>query len=326
MDISSDKHLRVRVRSVTWQADGINSYELRQLDGADLPAFEAGSHIDVHLPDGKIRQYSLCNDPAERHRYVISVQREEQGRGGSKLWAETARPGAEVMISRPRNNFPLAQDARRHLLFAGGIGITPMMAMLQKLERDGEDYQLFYCTRSQARTAFREELSHGRRPEHVTIHHDGGAIDRSLDMAAIIREAEPGTHVYFCGPAGFIAAGKAAASELPKSCVHVEYFQSDIPDPTTAENISESDSFTVRINSTLQEFMIPPDRTIVEVLRENGIDVETSCESGLCRTCMTRYLSGTPKHYDLALDDDEHEEFVLICCARSSSSVLVLDL
>jgi vanillate O-demethylase ferredoxin subunit len=320
-----ENRLQVRVRSVTWQAEGINAYDLRLLGGGELPAFEAGSHIDVHLPDGKIRQYSLSNDPAERHRYVIGVQREPEGRGGSKLWAETAQPGAVITISPPRNNFPLAKDARKHLLFAGGIGITPMMAMIRELERRDADFHLYYCTRGPERTAFRDELQEGPRAARVTLHHDGGDPSCSLDLGAVIHAAEPDTHVYFCGPTGFMDAAMAAAADLPRSCVHVEYFQNALPD-AESQGIDSGEPFTVRILSTSEEYTVPPDKTIVEVLRENGIEIETSCESGLCRTCLTRYVSGTPEHFDLALDDEEHEEYVLPCCARSLSSVLVLDL
>ena len=325
--------LNVRVRSVRYEAEDINSYELVDPDGGELPPFAAGAHIDLHFGDGRIRQYSLANDPAERHRYVVGILRDRAGRGGSVAIFENAHAGRIVTISAPRNHFPLAKAAQRHLLLAGGIGVTPMMAMLAQLERDNADFLLHYCTRSLQKTAFRELLARTGVAGRVRYYHDGGDPRKGLDIAALLRERPDGTHLYYCGPSAFMRAVEAASAHWPKEAVHFEYFTPPTPSvsiaapgaPGIALNADCPASFQVRLASTGALYDVPNDKSIVEVLREQGVDVETSCESGLCGTCRTRYLDGEPEHHDYVLDDDERDEYVMICCARSKSSVLVLD-
>jgi len=321
--------LSVRVLSVRYEAEDINSYELVDPDGRELPRFTAGAHIDLHLRDGRIRQYSLCNDPAERHRYVVGVLKDPASRGGSVAIFEKVHPGRVIAISAPRNHFPLVSDARRHLLLAGGIGVTPMMAMLAQLERDGADYVLHYCTRAPERTAFRDGLAR-HPPGRVRYHHDGGDPRQGLDIAALLRERADGTHLYYCGPAGFMAAVAAACAHWPSEAVHFEYFTPPVPAPPpdlatvgtgptglrAADASAAADTpvgFQIRINSSGALYDVPNDKSIVQVLREHDIDVETSCESGLCGTCRTRYVEGEPEHHDYVLDDDERSEFVMIC-------------
>ena len=332
-----NKLLDVRVLSVRYEAEDINAYELVDPDGGELPPFTAGAHIDLHLRDGRIRQYSLANDPAERHRYVVGILRDSAGRGGSVAIFENVHPGRILTISTPRNHFPLAGGAQRHLLLAGGIGVTPMMAMLAQLERENADFLLHYCTRSPQRTAFRELLARPRVAGRVRYYHDGGDPRQGLDTAALLRERPDGTHLYYCGPPGFMTAVAAASAHWPKEAVHFEYFTPPAPaSPVvitgagtsgTAANAAADNpvGFQVRLTSTGALYDVPNDKSIVEVLREQGIDVETSCESGLCGTCRTRYLEGEPEHHDYVLDDDERDEYVMICCARSKSPFLVLD-
>jgi vanillate O-demethylase ferredoxin subunit len=314
--------LTVRVRSIRYEAEGINAYELVHPDGAALPAFAAGAHIDVHLKKGLIRQYSLCNDPVERHRYRIAVLNEPDGRGGSRAMHREVRAGDLLTISKPRNNFPLASAARRHLLLAGGIGITPMLAMLFELRRGGVPFTLHYCTRSPARTAFLEELAPFLATGTVALHHDGGDPRNGLDLAETLKAYEPGTHLYYCGPPGFMAAVKVASAHWPKGSVHREYFTPS--DDTTRR--SGGAAFKVKLVSSGAIFDVPADQTIVEVLRRNGVEIETSCEDGYCGTCMTRYLEGEPEHRDTVLDEEDRREYALICCARSKTPLLVLDL
>jgi len=333
----TDELLDVRVLSVRYEADDINSYELVDPNGGELPPFTAGAHIDVHLRDGRIRQYSLANDPAERHRYVVGVLRDPAGRGGSVAIFDNVHAGWILRISAPRNHFPLAAGARRHLLLAGGIGVTPMMAMLAQLQRDNADFFLHYCTRSPQKTAFRELLARPSASGRIHCYHDGGDPRKGLDIAALLRERPNGTHLYYCGPTGFMGAVAAAAAHWPKEALHFEYFTPPAPSaPTAVTARAASDTsgaaaedtpggFQVRLTSTGGLYDIPNDKSIVQVLREQGIDVETSCESGLCGTCRTRYLEGEPEHHDYVLDDDERDEYVMICCARSKSPVLVLD-
>lgn len=310
---------RVRVRSITYQGEHINAYEVVHPEGHDLPPFTAGAHVDLFFRDGRVRQYSLCNDPAERHRYVFAVQREDQGRGGSIAIFQKLHVGRILTISEPRNNFPLVEDAERHLLLAGGVGATPMMAMIHRLRAIGADFTMHYCTRSPEKTPFRGDLAELVAAGLVTIHHDGGIPRNGLDMAALLESYRPGTHLYYCGPTGFMRAAEAASAQWPKEAVHFEYFTVPPVDAIGA-------GFQVKIASTGAVYEVPNDKSIVDVLRDHGFDIETSCESGLCGTCRTRYLDGEPEHGDYILDDEEQAEYVLICSARSRSPLLVLDL
>lgn len=316
--------MQVRLRSITREAEGINAYEFVDPAGAALPPFSAGSHIDVHVGPNLLRHYSLCNDPRERHRYVIGVLNVAGGRGGSKAMHENVRVGDLMTISAPRNNFPLAEDASRHLLLAGGIGITPMMAMVETLSAHGADFRLLYCSRSAKLTAFRDRLTPHTEGDRVAFHHDEGDPARGLDVVAALREHEPGTHLYCCGPKGLMAAVQAASAHWPAGTVHFEFFSAPLAAPAAARDAG-LDTFQVRLASSGATYTVPPEKSIVQVLRDNDVEVETSCEAGICGTCRTRYLEGAPEHRDLVLSDEEHEEFVLICCARSRTELLVLD-
>ena len=314
--------LQARVGAIVLEAEGIASFELRAADG-ELPAFTAGSHIDVHIAPGCVRQYSLCNDPAERHRYVVAVQREQGGRGGSRAMFDDLRIGQALTISRPRNFFPLAQDARRHLLLAGGIGVTPMMAMAAALAAGGADFFLHYCTREARRTAFHDRVAALAARGRAAVHHDGGDPAKGLDVAALLREPQPGTHVYCCGPTGFMEAVRAASAHWPAGSIHFEYFAAPPGErPAPARN----EAFRVRLARTGRELDVPADKSIADVLIENDVFLETSCREGYCGTCLTRYLSGDPEHRDTVLDDADRKEFILVCCSRARSPLLELDL
>ena len=317
--------MQLLVRSITLEAKGIHTYELVDPAGAALPPFTAGSHIDVKLAGNFIRQYSLCNDPRDRHRYVIGVLNVTGGRGGSKAMHESVHVGDLLNISAPRNNFSLAQDASRHVLLAGGIGVTPMMAMVESLSARGADFSLLVCSRSPELTAFRDRLKPHAKAGRVVFHHDEGDPARGLDVVAALREHEPGTHLYCCGPGGLMKAVEAATAHWPAGTVHFEFFSAPVAAAAPLRQADRPDIFQVRLASNGAVYTVPPDRSIVEVLRENGVECETSCEAGICGTCRTRYLEGSPEHHDFLLSDEEHEEFVLICCARSQSDMLVLD-
>ncbi len=191
----SGRRLRVCVRSITYEGEYINAYEVVDPEGKRMPAFTAGAHVDLYFRDGRIRQYSLCNDPAERDRYVFGVQREAQGRGGSIAIFEKVHVGRILTISEPRNNFPLAESARHHLLLAGGIGVTPTMAMIHRLERVGADWTLHYCTRTPGKTAFRGRLAPLARKGRVHFHHDNGVPADGLDIAKLLKKPRAGTHL-----------------------------------------------------------------------------------------------------------------------------------
>jgi vanillate O-demethylase ferredoxin subunit len=318
--------LTLKVRSIVNEAVDINTFELVHPRGESLPRFTAGSHIDVLVPGGLVRQYSLCNNPSEDTRYVIGVLRLRDGRGGSRAMHDGVRAGDELSVSVPRNNFELVESARRHLLIAGGIGVTPLMAMVDRLDAVDADYTLHYCTRSPEQTAFKDRLDERVQKGRVIYHHDGGDPAQGIRLAEVLDAYEPGTHLYYCGPPGLMEAVAREATDWPRDAVHCEYF---VPPPKVWPQVTRSaasDEFSVKVASTGLVLPGPRDLSIVEVLRGAGIECSTSCEAGVCGTCRTRYLEGTPEHHDYVLNDEEREAYVMICCARASSEVLVLDI
>lgn len=314
--------LKLTIQSVTDEAEGILGFTLVDPQGGDLPGYEAGAHIDVHIAPQVVRQYSLAGDPAERGRYAIAVLKEPAGRGGSQAVHETFRPGQVIEVSAPRNLFRLAESPDEHLLLGAGIGVTPMMAMIASLEARGARWHMHYCTRSPERTAFRERLAPLVDKGKVTLHHDGGNPERGLDLRVALAAAKPGTHVYYCGPPGFMAAVGEAVREWPTESVHFEHFSA----PTHTEDVRPNGAFQIKLKSSGQVFDVPADKSIVQVLRENGHEVDTSCEDGFCGTCLTSYVEGEPEHRDTFLDENDRRKQLLICCARSKSAMLVLDL
>lgn len=318
----------LRIRSVTWLTDEINAYELVDPNGRDLPRFDAGAHVAVRLGGdgdrgGLWRDYSLWNDPAERRRYCIAVLRDTDGQGSRQLH-EALRPGDLAEVSWPRNHFPLAAEAERHLLVGGGIGITPLMAMIAALKRRRADFFLHYCARAPDKTAFREELELLAAMRRAAFHFDGGDPARGLDLAALLRDHRPGTHLYYCGPAGLMRAAAAASAHWPAGTVHCEYFTGPAAAPPAA--LADDKPFRVRLARSGGEYRVPAGETIAAVLQRHGVPVKTSCELGYCAACLTPYLEGEPDHRDEILRPEDRARYVLTCCARAKSAVLVLDL
>jgi vanillate O-demethylase ferredoxin subunit len=317
----------VRVRRKHEVAEGICAFELERADGGPLPAFGAGSHIDVHVPGGPVRQYSLSNihgaNPASRGHYRIAVLREPASRGGSAGMHEKVNEGDLLTIGEPRNHFPL-HDAPRSLLLAGGIGVTPILCMAQRLAAWGAEFEMHYCTRSPARTAFRDEIAASAFANRVHFHHDDGDEAQKLRAAELLAHPAPGTQVYVCGPGGFIehVMGVAKAQGWPSNQLHTEYFTA------AAQDTSGDQPFQVKLTSTGQTYAVPKDRSVIETLRAHGVEVMTACEQGVCGTCLTRVLEGTPDHRDVYLTDEEKaagDQF-LPCCSRAKTPMLVLDL
>lgn len=300
--------------------------DLAPVTDGDFPAYTAGAHIDVRIAGGLVRQYSLCGPP-EPDRYRLAVLRTPTSRGGSKAM-HALTVGDRVQISAPRNHFPLA-DARRHLLVAGGIGITPLLAMVRHLERVNGDYTLHYCTRSPARTAFLDELSGNRR---VAFHFDDGDPTGLLDIAAELGPPDPDTAIYVCGPDGFMdyVLGKAAALGWPAHAAHTERFGGGAAgrqpaEPPTAG--TAQDGFTVRLASTGAEYRVPATSSVLDVLLDNGVDAPYSCRQGICGECVVRVLEGAPDHRDDVLTDAERADGMFTTCSsRSHSAELELDL
>ena len=316
--------ISVRVARKQQEAVDICTFELVAEDGSPLPAFSAGSHVDVHLPGGVTRQYSLCNDSTESHRYLIGVLRDPASRGGSQAMHDLVAEGQQLRISAPLNHFPLAHDASRHLLLAGGIGVTPILCMAERLANTGADFEMHYCTRSPERTAFHQRIAGSGFASKVHFHFDDGAAEQKLDIAALLGVPASGVHLYVCGPKGFMDAvlNTARAQGWPEDQLHYEFFAG-------AVTASDSDaSFEVQIASSGQIVVVPKDKTVVQALAEAGVDVQVSCEQGVCGTCLTRVIEGIPDHKDLYLTPEEqaaNDQFTP-CCSRSRSPRLVLDL
>jgi phthalate 4,5-dioxygenase reductase subunit len=298
-------------------ADDIHLFELRDPAGGELPAFSAGAHVSLRVPNGLIRKYSLCNDPAERDRYVIAVKREAPGRGGSESLIRDVAEGAKVPVSAPANNFALAKSPAGYLFIAGGIGITPIMAMIRGLTASGGQFKLCYCTRTLAATAFRDELSAPELRGKVKIHHDGGDLAKALDLWPVVEK--PQGHLYCCGPRGLMQAVRDMTGHWSPSAVHFEAFTE------AAEAKPDDRPFTVRLARSGGSIEVPVGKTILEALRDHGLDVPSSCESGTCGTCRTRLVSGEADHRDLVLADDEHATNIMVCVSRARSDEIVIE-
>lgn len=313
------------ISEIRIEADDIVSLELQSADGSALPAFSAGAHIDVHLPNSLIRQYSLWNDPADSHRYCIGVLRDPQSRGGS-VAVHNLQVGQRVEISAPRNLFPLEERAKRSILFAGGIGITPIMAMAQRLHRLGADFELHYCSRSVDRAAFVGLLQESEFAHRVKFYYDSGEEAAKLDIATVLRHPDHETHLYVCGPGGYMAFILDSAREAGwnEANLHREYFSA----PTFAAANVDGESFELVIQSSGKTLLVGPEQTALEVLEAAGITIPVSCEQGICGTCVTRVIDGIPDHRDLFMTDAEHDknDQFTPCCSRSRSPRLVLDL
>lgn len=310
--------LRLRVHAAAWEAPEIHSYELRPAEGGDLPPFTAGAHIDLTLPSGLVRSYSLVNSQAERHRYVIAIQKDRGSRGGSKWLHENLRIGDIVAVAGPRNNFSLNEAAAHSIFLAGGIGITPIVSMIDRLEALGRQWQLVYCARQRAGTAFAARLE--KKPQ-VRFNFDEEPGGKMIDIAALVAAAPPEAHLYCCGPLPMLEAFERATERLPRERVHVEYF-------TAKEAAAREGGFTLVLAKSGREVPVPAGKTILDALKAVGIDVPHSCTEGICGTCETRVLEGIPDHRDLILTADERaaNKTMMICCSGSKSEKLVLEL
>lgn len=316
---SQGRTTEVRIESITLEAQGIKSFELGPLIVQGLPPVTAGAHIDLHLPNGMIRSYSLVNPPGERHRYVITVSNDPASRGGSRFVHEGLCVGHTLTVGLPRNNFPLAEDAKQSVLIAGGIGVTPLWCMIQRLEELERPWMLYYCARTRQSAAFVEQLN--AFGERVRFNFDQEAGGRVLDIAQVVDRTAPDTHLYCCGPTPMLKAFEKATASRPPECVHVEYF-------TANEAPATSGGFTVVLARSGQSVAVPPGKTILDTLLDQGIEVPYLCMEGSCGTCETKVLEGVPDHRDVVLSNMEKaaNNIMMICCSGSKSEKLVLDL
>lgn len=312
--------IRVTVAAKTMVADGICALELRPLRGV-LPGFQPGAHIDVALPNGLVRQYSLVNGSGETDRYVIGVKRETQSAGGSLAIHEHLKAGDLLAISEPRNNFTLRRDAEETIFLAGGIGVTPLLAMAAALAVDNQNFHLHYFTAGKMHLAFSERLAMlgDRLTPHLGLDPDA---TRS-QLRGILSNPGAARQVYICGPGPMMEAARTIAAEQgwPESAIHFEYFRN-------ANEIDDSSSFDIALARSAMTLRVPSGKSILQVLRENGVAVASSCEQGACGTCKVRVIEGEPDHQDVYLNNAEKAagDRIMTCVSRSKSDRLILDL
>jgi ferredoxin-NADP reductase len=300
--------MKMKVAAVAHEANGIAVYALRHPWRDRLAEPRPGAHVDVKIPGGKVRQYSLCGDPDDASLYRIAVKREDDGRGASKWIHENFRVGDTVLVSTPRNNFPLAAEATHHVLIAGGIGVTPFIPMARSLDRWGVDFTLHYCARS-SQAPFLDELRAICGDRLVT--HFSDVAGSRFDPVAALREAVPGRHVYCCGPQALTDAVREAAAYWPESQVHFEVFR-----PTVDENFNP-EPFDVVIASTGQKIRVAADESALDALRAEGFPLPSSCELGVCGACACNYSDGIVIHRDSVLRVSERQDRMMLCVSRA---------
>lgn len=310
----------VRVQQKTWEADGITSVTFVDPSGAGLPTWRPGAHLALHLPNGLVREYSLCSDPLDPNRWTVAVLRTAQSRGGSAYIHESLPVGALIEIEGPRDNFHI-EEAPAHLLMAGGIGITPIIAMARELERQQADWSLLYTGRTRQAMAFMAEL--GALPKervHVHVDDENGTYP---DLVTALGSVDPRTMVYVCGPAPFMDAVKAAMPD--PSRLRQELFQA--PEREISDDEVDA-AFDVIVQSTGERVPVGADQSVLDALTEAGYDVESSCTEGICGTCETRVLCGRVDHRDFLLTPEEHDSAgtMMVCVSRCRGPELTLDL
>jgi phthalate 4,5-dioxygenase reductase subunit len=321
MTTTDDLPLELVIARADDAADGVRRFELRDAGGAELPPFTAGSHVTIEVPGGERRKYSLCNDPSERDRYEIAVKRDTTGRGASVRFVDVARAGDRLRASRPDNAFALDERAPAAIFIAGGIGITPILAMIRSLEARGmTSWKLYYLVRDRASSAFLDVLEGGDWASRVRVHADGGDPGRSFDLWPVL-EKPTRAHVYCCGPRPLMDAVRDMTGHWPTGSIHFESFVEG-----AALARPEDKPFAVKLARSGGEVAVPAGVTILEALRGAGLRVESSCESGTCGTCKTGLVAGEPDHRDLVLMPDEQGSFIMVCVSRACSDELVLDL
>jgi len=320
-DTDDTRQLRLTVARKDKVAEDIFMFELRAPSGGDLPPFAPGAHITVTTPSGQKRRYSLCNDARERDRYVIAVKQEKAGRGGSLSFTTGVEEGAQIDVEPPGNEFQMSRsEPKSYIFIAGGIGITPIRSMIKHVIRLGKtNFKLYYFTRTPDLMAFRDEFSAPEFAGNVILHHDHGDPDQAYDLWPVLEE-QRGAHLYCCGPRGLMDAVRDMTGHWSDSSVHFEDFAG------ATANHADDTPFTVILARSGKRYEVPVKVSILDTLRNNGHVLASSCESGTCGTCRTRYLAGAPDHRDLVLSERERRTEIMICVSRAKSPELTLDI
>ncbi|TYL47256.1 PDR/VanB family oxidoreductase [Marinomonas sp. IMCC 4694] len=318
--------ISVVVKNVVKETRDIVRLVLGSEDGGALPFFEAGAHIDVHLPSGLIRQYSLCRLSVEAQYYEIAVLKDAHSRGGSAE-VHQLKIGDILFISAPKNHFALVDGGSRHsVLIAGGIGVTPLLPMAQQLRHLGQSFEFHYCGRTSETAAFTAALKNGSFADNMHFHFSQEAESGRMEVSRVLSGQAEGAVLYICGPASFIeeVLQQARALGWPEDCLHREFFSA----PALNEHREGNDAFQIKIHSTGEILHVAADESMFEVLDKHGVFVPVSCESGVCGSCQTGVVSGVPDHRDVFLTDKEHQagKLVMPCCSRALTPVLELDL
>lgn len=315
------QNLQLRVTAKRLIAESIVQFDLKSPVGGKLPTFSAGAHLQFELPGGIKRAYSLCNAPGNDELYQIAVQRDVNSRGGSVAMHDQVQVGHLMSTSSPQNLFPLDETATHTVLIAGGIGITPLLSMAQRLQILSKSWEMHYTSRNAARCAFKNQLESGDLAQNVTLYFDQGE-NAPFDVEVLLKKSSKNSHVYVCGPSGLIdlVLEKAIALGWTKDQLHFERFGQSLPAPTTER------SFKVTLARSGMTLEVPPHRSILQVVLEAGVDLPVSCEQGICGTCLTDVISGTPDHRDQCLDDGMRSSSFTPCCSRSLDDELVIDL
>lgn len=315
--------INVTIRKIREIATAIRSFELVAQDGRALPRFAAGAHIDVQLPGAITRQYSLCGEPGRTDAYVIAVLKTAASRGGSHAM-HALQEGDRLVIDGPRNHFPLADEAGHSVLLAGGIGITPLLCMAENLAGAGKSFELHYCVRNRPGAAFLDRLQRSSLKDRFFLYRDDAGPAERIDFAGICEAPAESKHLYVCGPGGFMDAALGAARQAgwPEANLHREYFAA------APVGGAAAGGFRVTLSRARLTVEVKPDQTVVQALATHGVEIPTSCEQGICGTCLTRVLAGEPDHRDLFLTNAERarNDCFLPCCSRARSKELVLDL
>lgn len=315
--------LNAFVHTLRYEAEEVISVEFRPVAGTEFPAFDAGSHIDLHLPNGMVRSYSLCNPSTDRGRYVVGVLRDRASRGGSRCVHEQLRIGMRMQISAPRNNFPLQEDAAHSVLIAGGIGVTPILCMARRLKDLGRSFELLYFARSRTGAAFLEALQALGAP--MLTHFDdeqGGPPDLKALLAR--RAADAQTHYYACGPSVMLDAFERQCAALGHAQAHIERFAA-VEVAAAADAKSE---YTVELRRSGRSITVTPEKSLLDTLLAAGLKIDHSCCEGVCGSCETRVLAGEPDHRDSVLSAKERaaNKVMMVCVSGCKSSTLALDL
>ncbi|MFL1510077.1 PDR/VanB family oxidoreductase [Acinetobacter baumannii] len=295
--------------------------EFESATSAALPKVEAGAHIDVHLPNGMVRQYSLCQNPNDEGKFRLGILRDPESRGGSVSAFDEIKDGMQIQVSEPKNLFPLLK-AKHSVLIGGGIGITPLITMAYQLAHEGESFELHYCGASPEKCAFVDEIKNGELAKHTTFHFKSEGASHRAFFESAIKDIDSESHIYTCGPVGFMdwVINLATTHDFPEQQIHKEYFQ--------VETDTSGDSFEVVAERSGKIIMVEAGETILQALAKEGIDIEMSCEQGVCGTCMCDVIEGEPDHRDVYFTDEEKasNEQILVCCSRSKTPRLVLDI